>query len=376
MDRTIQPPVIADLARKMVFVGGPRQVGKTTLALNILGGDERHPAYLDWDNVENKQQISAGHLPANQPLIVFDELHKYREWRNLLKGLYDKRKGITSFLVTGSARLDLYRKGGDSLQGRYLYYRLHPFSLYELNRHPSKEDLLNLLRFGGFPEPFLVGSEREWRRWQQGYRSRITREELIDLRAVREVSQLELLVSMLRERAGSLLSVNALREDLKVSHETASRWLLILEDLYYCFCIHPWMGNLTRSLKKERKLYLWDWSAVTAEGAGFENLVASNLLKYCHFLEDTEGLPMQLRFLRDRQGHELDFVVMEGETPRFAVECKRKPQDPIRSFSYFLKRTEIPLFYQVHMEEDDYELPDRRIRVIPFIRFCAEVLRI
>lgn len=376
MKRAIEPSILADLKTKMVFIGGPRQVGKTTLALEILGGSERHPAYLNWDDIEDKAHIAAGHLPAREPLIVFDEVHKYRQWRNLLKGMYDKRKRETSFLVTGSARLDLYRKGGDSLQGRYHYYRLHPFSLYEINPDPQPGDLANLLRFGGFPEPFLAGSDRTWRRWQREYQTRITREELAGLGMVREIGQLEILGLLLRERIGSLLSINSLREDIQVSHETISRWLTLLENLYYCFRVSPWSGNLARTLKKERKLYLWDWSVITGEGARFENLVASNLLKYCHFLEDTEGLPMGLRFLRDRQRHEVDFVVMEGDSPRFAVECKLKPQDPGRMFSYFLPRTAIPVFYQVHTGKDDYELADPRVRVIPFTTFCREVLRV
>ncbi|MCI5207199.1 MAG: ATP-binding protein, partial [Candidatus Electrothrix sp. ATG2] len=177
MDRYIQPPVIDDLQKKMVFIGGPRQVGKTTLALEILGGDEQHPAYFNWDYGDDKRILLQGGLPTGQSLIILDEIHKYKEWRNFVKGLYDKNKSRTSFLVTGSARLDYYRKGGDSLQGRYHYYRLHPLSLYELSQTPSPQDLEALLRFGGFPEPFFAQSERDWKRWQRERISRVIHED-------------------------------------------------------------------------------------------------------------------------------------------------------------------------------------------------------
>jgi predicted AAA+ superfamily ATPase len=165
MKRYLVEPIRLDLAEKMVFLGGPRQVGKTTLALGLIpGADESNPAYLSWDDPGSQRLLLKGGLPAEQPLIILDEIHKYKRWRNLVKGFYDRYKSRKEFLITGSARLDHYRRGGDSLQGRYHYYRLHPFSLYELNRKPQQSDLEALMQFGGFPEPFLKHNTRHWKR--------------------------------------------------------------------------------------------------------------------------------------------------------------------------------------------------------------------
>lgn len=376
MERYLSGNVRDDLRKKMVFVGGPRQVGKTTMALDILQGDENHPAYLNWDFREDKRDIMLGRFPANQSLIVLDEIHKYREWRNLIKGLYDKHKSSISFLITGSARLDYYRKGGDSLQGRYHYHRLHPFSLYEINKSPTRDDLKSLLRFGGFPEPFLSQSEIDWKRWQRERLARVIMDDLVSLEQVREISQLEVLSLLLQEKVGSLLSINSLREDLSASHEAVDRWVRIFENLYYCYRLRPYGSKKIKALKKDRKLFLWDWSLCRAEGARFENLVASNLLKYCHHIEDTRGDGMELCYLRDKMKREVDFVVLKNRRPLFAVECKSGGTEVSRHIAYFADRTEIPRFYQVHMGDRDYEIKDRRVRVLPFWVFAAEILQI
>ena len=376
MERYIKPAVLEDLKKKMVFIGGPRQAGKTTLALTILGGNEQHPAYFNWDYADDKRILLRGGMPANQPLIVLDEIHKYKNWRNFVKGLYDKNKSSISFLITGSARLDYYRKGGDSLQGRYHYHRLHPLSLHELSHTSSTNDLQILLKFGGFPEPFLSQSERDWKRWQRERLSRVIHEDLVSLEYVKEVSQLELLAVLLQERVASLLSINSIREDLSASHEAVDRWVQILENLYYCFRIRPFAAKKIKALKKDRKLFLWDWSLCQNNGKRFENLVASNLLKYCHFHEDTLGDNMELCFLRDSHKREIDFVVLRDGKPFFAVECKTGPHTISKHLCYFSKRTEIPYFYQVHMGNDDYEVADFRARILPFTKFANEVLKV
>ncbi len=376
MERYIQNEITEDLKKKMVFVGGPRQVGKTTMSLAILGGDEQHPAYFNWDYVDDKRLLLQGGLPSGQQLVILDEIHKYKKWRNFIKGLYDKNKSHVSFLITGSARLDYYSKGGDSLQGRYHYYRLHPFSLYELNRKPNNNDLQMLLRFGGFPEPIFAQSERDWKRWQRERISKVIHEDLVSLEHVKEVSQLDLLAVLLQDRVASLLSINSLREDLAASHEAVSRWVQILENLYYCFRIRPYAAKKIKALKKDKKLYLWDWSLCSDPGSKFENLVASNLLKYCHYMEDTRGDEMELCFLRDNNQREVDFVVLRDKRPVFAVECKVGSKNISKHLSYFSERTEIPFFYQVHAGEDDYELKRLRTRVMPFTRFVTEVLKV
>jgi predicted AAA+ superfamily ATPase len=378
MKRYLVEPIRQDLAEKMVFLGGPRQVGKTTLALSLIpDADESNPAYLSWDVPESQRLLLKGGLPAEQPLIILDEIHKYKRWRNLVKGFYDRYKSRTEFLITGSARLDHYRRGGDSLQGRYHYYRLHPFSLYELNKKPQQSDLETLLQFGGFPEPFLKHNTRHWKRWQRERQSRVIQEDLISLEHVKEVSQLQLLAQLLPDRVGSVLSIANLKQDLSVAFETADKWVGIFENLYYCFRIMPYGLPHLRAVKKERKLYLWDWSLCQGEAARFENLVASHLLKYCHFREDTEGDDMSLRFLRDSNGREIDFVVLKNGKPEFAVECKSGDRNLSKNIVYFSQRTSIPRFYQVHLHGDgqDSEWADSKARVMPFLRFC-ETLRL
>ncbi len=376
MKRYSEDSIMDDLRNKMVFVGGPRQVGKTTLAFNILGDtDEEHPAYLNWDIIQTKQMLLRGELPGNENLIIFDEIHKYKNWRNLVKGFYDQYRSKRRFLLIGSARLDFYRRGGDSLQGRYHYHRLHPFSLYELNPNPTVEDTHQLLLYGGFPEPFLKAEDRFWKRWTKERITRIIQEDLVNLESVKEISQLDLLAQILPLRVGSPLSINALREDLTVAFDTAERWVQILERLYHCYRILPYGPPKIRAAKKEKKLYMWDWSLCQETGIRFENMVASNLLKYCNYIEDTEGDRLELRFLRDNNRREIDFIVLKNNKPAFAVECKTGEKNVSKHISYFAPRTEIPAFYQVHLGQKDYEIADIRTRVLPFHIF-SKILKI
>jgi len=371
-DRYIKNPVALDLKSKMVFIGGPRQVGKTTLALSCLSDpNTRSPAYLNWDDISDRSKLLHGELPPNEKIIILDEIHKFARWRNLVKGFFDKNKGKISFLITGSARLDYYSKGRDSLQGRYHYYRLHPFSLREMNVEPTKNVLDLFLRFGGFPEPLFRAEEKFWRRWQKERLQRVIYDDIRDLETVKEISLLELLASELPNRVGSPLSVKNLKELLQVAHETVDRWLNIFERMYYCFRIPPYGPPKVRAVKKEQKLYLWDWSLIEEDGLRFENFVASQLLKYCQFIEDTEGYRMELHFLRDTDKREVDFVVVKDGKPEFAVECKTGEKDISSSIHYFMERIQIPKFYQVHQGQKDYEKND--VRVLPFITFCKEL---
>ncbi|MEZ4753970.1 MAG: ATP-binding protein [Bdellovibrionota bacterium] len=339
----------------MVFLGGPRQVGKTTLAQSILGKNWEHEnRYLNWDSKQDRKQILNEELPTGKGLVVLDEIHKYRNWRNLIKGLYDKNKKDYQFLVTGSARLDYYRRGGDSLQGRYHYFRLHPLSIGELNRFKISYDLKSLLGFGGFPEPFIKGSKAGWRRWQNQRLVRVINEDLINLERVQEISQLTLMAEVLESKVGSPLSVKALAEDLEISPKTAKHWLQILSNLYYCFLIPPYGSPKIRAVKKEQKLYLWDWSLCEDKGARFENMVACQLLKYCHFIEDTLGYKMELRYIRDTDKREVDFVVIKNKKPEFAVECKYFDTNLSRDI-FILDRTPIKEFYQVHTGQKSYQ---------------------
>ncbi len=316
-DRYLSPQVQADLARKMVFVAGPRQVGKTTLARALPGGRR---GYLNWDISADRTRILAQELPSAK-LWIFDEIHKYKSWRGLLKGLYDGRRKGQRILVTGSARLDLYRHGGDSLQGRYHLLRLHPLSAAELALERPTE-LTSLLSLGGFPEPYFGGSQVQARRWSREHRSRLVREEVTSLERVQDLGNMELLMMRLPELIGSPLSINAVREDLQLSHKTVANWLRILERLYAIFRVPPLSGPRIRAVKKEQKHYHFDWSVAPSDAQRFENLVASHLLKWVHFEEDARGRELELRYFRDTDGREVDFVVTERRRPILLVEAK------------------------------------------------------
>jgi predicted AAA+ superfamily ATPase len=368
--RYLESVISQMLKKKMVFVGGPRQVGKTTLALNYL--DKKtisSPGYLNWDRNSDKSLILRDELPLDEKTIVFDELHKYKHWRALIKGLYDKYHEDHRFLVTGSARIDHFRKGGDSLLGRYRYLRLHPFSLAELDRDCRSSDLRDLLTYGGFPEPLFAQNSAEHRLWLRERSHRIVDEDLRGVESIKEISLVHLLAEVLPTRVGSPLSIKSLQEDLDVSQPTIQRWVQTLSNLYFCFLISPFGGPRIRAVKKLQKMYMWDWSSVEDPGARFENLVASHLLKYCHWVEDTEGFHMELRYLRDTALREIDFVVLKEKKPLFAVECKTGDRTLSRHIPYFVERLNIPEYFQVHQGTKDFGSP-KYGRVLPFTTFC------
>jgi len=353
----------------MVFVAGPRQVGKTTLALSLPGADG---GYLNWDIAEDRERILRRELPVN-PIWVFDEIHKYRTWRNYLKGVYDGRPEGQQILVTGSARLDLYHFSGDSLQGRYHMLRLHPLSVAELGMEGSA-DFQQLLALGGFPEPFFEGSEVEARRWSREYRNLLIREELTSLERVQDLGNLELLVLRLPDLVGSPLSINALREDLQLSHKTVENWVRILERMYAVFRLSPFGAPGIRAIKKARKHYHFDWSLVPELPARFENLVASHLLKWVHFRQDTEGLDLELRYFRDAEGREVDFVVVESGSPIVMVECKYSDAKPDRSLRYLQRRfPDCPAWQVSATGKKDFLTPEG-IRVCPAVTFLKTLV--
>ena len=359
--RSLSSPIVEDLKNKMVFVGGPRQVGKTTLARILVGAQFEETAYFNWDNKAERRQIMAAQWPGAAELIILDEIHKFSGWKRFIKGEYDVHKDKYRFLVTGSARLDIYRKGGDSLQGRYHYYRMHPFTLAELAKEkspiePFKElpidtvhhqEFATLERFGGFPEPLFSQNDRTLRRWHSERNERLFREDIRDTEMIRELGKMQVLSDMLPSKVGALLSINNMREDLEVSHRAVSHWLNILESFYYHFRVYPFSRTSFRALKKEPKLYLWDWSEVTDEAARFENLVGSHLLKLVHWLHDHEGFKTGLYFLRDTSKREVDFLVTVDEKPWFAVEVKLNDDSLAPNLRYFREKLNIPFAYQV-----------------------------
>ncbi|HPW44829.1 MAG TPA: AAA family ATPase [bacterium] len=358
-----------DLPKKMVFIGGPRQVGKTTLALHFTNHEK---GYLNWDITEHRELILTNQLPDSK-IWIFDEIHKYSSWRNFLKGVYDKNKGKREILVTGSAMLDLYRRGGDSLQGRYHYLRLYPLSVAELKIKTSK-DLLELLFLGGFPEPYFSSSEVESKRWAREYRSRVLQDDLASLERIQDVGNVELLMLRLPELVGSPLSINSIREDLQVSFKAVANWLEILERLYVIFRLPPFGSPKIRAVKKEQKHYHFDWNLISDTGTRFENMVACHLLKWVHFRQDTKGEDVELCYFRDVDGREVDFVVVENKKPVLAVECKYDDAQLNRGLSYLKERFPNCECVQISATGSKDYVTSEEIRACPAVKFLDELV--
>ena len=367
--RYLAPQVAEDLRHKMVFVVGPRQVGKTTLALDLPGGSA---GYLNWDADHHRERILRRELPATD-LWVFDEIHKYARWRGFLKGLYDERRPGQRILVTGSGRLEWFGYGGDSLQGRYHLLHLHPFSAAELGI-ASPAGLRDLLVLGGFPEPFLGGSETAARRWSREYRTRLLEEEVASLTRIRDIGRLEEMVLRLPDLVGAPLSINALREDLQVDHQTAANWLDAFERLCGLFRVAPCGAPRIRAVRHQRKHYHFDWSIVPNAGARFENLVACHLLKWVNFRQETLGLDLELRYFRDVDRREVDFVVTDRRQPVLFVECKLADRQTDRGLRYLKKRFPETEAVQIALDGVRDHLTPDGVRVMPALRFLGTLI--
>ena len=330
--RRLAENIRQDLGRKLVVITGARQAGKTTLARQLMAGFET-AQYLNWDVPADRTLIADNAWSPKSGLVVFDEIHKMKEWKSFLKGAWDGRSPGQAMLVTGSARMDTFRQGGESLAGRYFNWRLHPFSVRELveTQGISPADALALLlERGGFPEPCLANSATDADRWRAQYATDLIREDVLDFSRVHEVRTLQLLFTMLRERVGSPIKVSALAQSLQVSPSTAARYLDILEALYIVFRVTPWHRDVSRSLLKEAKVYFSDTGLVIGDaGAKLENAVAAMLLKHCHHRQDAEGKAVALHTIRDKERHEIDFVLTEGDTVTDLIEVKRA--DPVPS---------------------------------------------
>ncbi len=373
--------------RKMLFLSGPRQVGKTTTGLET--GERRQcSSYLNWDNFDHQRTIVAGPtklaealelatLRQDKPLLILDEIHKYPRWRDLLKGFYDTYADDADVLVTGSARLSVFNVGGDSLTGRYFSYRMHPLSVAELTRpetgarpgerrpSPIDEEIFDaLIRFGGFPEPLSRADDRFAVRWRRQRHQQLLRDELRDLTRIQEVAKVRNLAQLVVQRAGDLTSYSSFAGDVGASVDSVKRWLSTLESLYFCFALRPWFKNVARSLRKEPKLYLWDWSLLQDPGKRFENLVAGALLKAAHLWTDQGLGDFGLYFLRDKQKREVDFLLSRDAEPWLLVEAKTSGRASLsKSLLYHQKQLEAPLALQVALD-------------LPYVeRDCFEVTR-
>jgi len=368
-ERYLAKPIKRDLGKKMVFLSGPRQVGKTTLAKRLLGHEK---GYLNWDIPDDRAAILKREFPLSAYLVL-DEIHKYRSWRNLLKGLYDKFEKNRKILVTGSARLDYYRYGGDSLQGRYYFYRLFPFSFAEL-RMKTTEELLDLLKLGGFPEPFFSGSEREARRWSRHYQTRLVEEEIRSLEHVQDLGNLELMALRLPSLVGSPLSINSVREDLQVAHRTVANWLDIFERLYLIFRLLPFGAPKIRAVKKEQKHYQYDWTLVPERSLAFENMVALHLLKWVYYLQDYEGKNVELRYFRDIDGREVDFVILENNKPREFIEVKWRDEAISRHLNYLKERFPEAGAKQLYAEGSREHQNEWGVELMPAVKYLGNLV--
>lgn len=347
---------------KIAMVSGPRQCGKTTLAKMLLAR-RKIGVYQNWDQLEFRRawaQSPSGVIPRPRgkeiPLVVLDEIHKDRLWKRNLKGLFDTLASPCDFLVTGSARLSVYMRGSDSLLGRHYSFRLHPFTVRELGRidvltpdemfeslfsraerrHKADEErLAALMAYGPFPKPLLEQNARKANLWRRNREQLVIREDLRDLSRLLDLGRIEMMTALLPERVGSLFSTASLARDLEVSFPTIKRWLTYLKELYYLFEIKPYAKRITRSLRSEGKVYLWDYGTVMNQAARFENLVAAHLLKTCHYWTDTGEGAFDLYHLRDKEKHEIDFLIVRDGAPWLPVEVKYADTTPSPNWKKF-----------------------------------------
>ena len=354
-DRYISENVREDLLDKFIFLAGPRQVGKTTFAKNLY---ETHE-YFNYDIPSDRLLIEEMSWKRDTNLVILDELHKLKNWKLFLKGIYDKEKTKPPVLVTGSARLEFARKVGDSMAGRFFQYRLHPFDLKELANQGKPEEIMSgLLQLGGFPEPFTKGKETFYRKWRRSHLDIILRHDLIDLESLRDITSIETMLELLRHRIGSPVSYASIARDLQKSPATIKHWFEILENLYVVFHVSPYNKNIARSILKEPKFYFYDLAITEGEGARLENLVACSLQKELHLVEDIFGLRTGLHYLRTKEGKELDFLITIEEKPILIIEVKVADDNPSPHFSTFNKYfPQIPKLQLVQtlLREKDYD---------------------
>jgi len=338
MKRYLEKYILEDLKEKIVLLTGPRQTGKTTLSKMLLTGFD----YFNYDNAEDRLSLLEKSWDRSKELIIFDELHKLKNWKSWLKGIYDKEGVPPALLVAGSAKLDVYKKVGDSLAGRFFQFRLHPLDLKEINNILKPKDLQaeldKLLNTGGFPEPFLKSSSRFYNRWKKSHLDIILKQDLIDLENVQHITSVETLIQLLKKQVGSPVSYSSLARDLQCSDKTIKRWLTILENMYVIFRVTPFHKNIARSILKSPKFYFYDTGQVVGDpGAKLENLVACALLKEINYLADCYGEDRHLYYLKNKDHREVDFCITSNENPALMVEVKWRNENASPNFKIFKK---------------------------------------
>ena len=388
--------------RQIIFLTGPRQVGKTTLAQSLLEKVIPGKNYFNWDAPDQRRilltQVFKGIFPFSEDSspVVFDEIHKYPRWKNTLKGLFDTQTIPPRWIVTGSALLNVYRRGQDSLLGRHFTYHLCPFSVAELTSQKNEEKFQNdflielkkpnaasqealeqLLQFGGFPEPLFKGSATFLRQWRRNRLDRLVHQDLASTENLRNLPLVEQLMTLLPDRIGSPLSLNNLREDLEVHYATIKHWMHLLERVFYGFYLPPFSKKATRLLKKEPKWYLWDGSEIEDVGARFENLVAVHLLKYVHYQNDLGLDDLSLHYVRDKEKREVDFLVCRKRKPLFLVECKNSRQTLSPALKDLAKLLEVKVSYQIdpeNLEGKRFEEKPHLFYLLPAASFLEKLI--
>lgn len=385
---------------QMVFLSGPRQAGKTTVGLMCRELTDKF-SYLNWDNLDDRKVIlqgvksvadyaSLGLMTRDVPIILLDEIHKYGKWKTFLKGFFDSYKGKVKIIVTGSSRLDIYKKGGDSLMGRYFPYRLHQLSLAELGRtnitdketsnpfKSKKDDFQKLLKNGGFPEPFIKNDPRFLNRWKRLRQEQLIREDLRDLSRVQELGQIELLADLLKHQSGQLTNYSKLANKVNISSETIKRWIKILQSFFYCFTVQPWHKNIPRALIKEPKTYLWDWTDIFDKGKAAETMIACHLLKAVHFWTDCGFGRYDLWFVRDKEKREVDFLVSRDNLPWILVETKWSGGTLVsKNLVYFSQKLKTKHAFQLAIDSEyipgdcfNYKEPT----IVPAVTFLSQLV--
>lgn len=354
--------------RQMAFVSGPRQVGKTSVCRSLATD------YLNWDDQDARALILRGtaevaafaglqKLSANKRIVAFDEIHRYARWKTFLKGFFDVYGEAARIVVTGSSRLDVFKRGGDSLMGRYFLYRMHPFSVAELTYPAVRKDVLSpprglsesewsaLWTYGGFPEPFVRRDARFSRRWQNLRQSQLLREDVRELTRIQEIDQLIALSTLLGSRSGQQVVYASLANEVRVSENTVRAWIGVLSALHHGFLVKPWYRSVAAAIRKEPKWFLRDWSQIDDAGQRAETFVGCHLLKAVEGWTDLGLGQFDLFYIRDKQKREVDFLVARDQKPWFLVEVKQSDTALSPSLDFMQRQIHAKHAFQVVIDE-------------------------
>ncbi|NNF05555.1 MAG: ATP-binding protein, partial [Candidatus Eisenbacteria bacterium] len=338
------------------------------------------------------ERLGLDQLRETTPIAVLDELHKFPQWKQFLKGFFDTYADEVRTIVTGSGHMDVFRRGGDSLMGRYFLYRMHPFSIGEVAcrdlpnpetivrppRAIPDEDFDALWRHGGYPEPFLKRDPQFSLRWQSLRHEQIVREDIRDLTQITQLDQIEAAVRLLANRSSHRLVYSNLAKEIRVSVDTAKRWVIALRDLHFGFEVRPWFKNVARSLRKEPKWYLRDWASIDDPGDRAETFVACHLLKAVQGWTDMGLGQFELAYLRDKEQREVDLLVVRDGAPWFLVEVKHRDESLSKSLRNFQEQIKAPFAFQVVLDapfvDADCFAKPREPLAVPARTFLSQLL--